>query len=116
MFDVGIGEFAVLAVLALVIFGDKLPSVAAQAGRTLRQLRTMANSAKADLQAGLGPEFADFDVADLNPRRFVTKHLFDGDNDPLGLNDDPAPAAMDEPYKEPALPYGEKPPFDHEAT
>ena len=115
MFDVGIGEFAVLAVLALVIFGDKLPSVAAQAGRTLRQLRTMANSAKDDLRAGLGPEFADFDVADLNPRRFVTKHLFEGDEDPLGLKDDPDVAA-DEPYKEPALPYGEKPPYDHEAT
>lgn len=113
MFDVGIGEMAVLAVLAVVIFGDKLPSVAAQAGRTLRQLRTMANSAKADLQAGLGPEFADFDVADLNPKRFVTKHLFDGDDDPLGMRDEPAAA---EPYKEPALPYGQRPPFDSEAT
>src|SRR6266699_2947227 len=107
---------AVLAVLALVIFGDKLPSVAQQAGRTLRQLRTMANSAKEDLQAGLGPEFSDFDVADLNPRRFVTKHLFDGDDDPLGLKDDPATDAVPEPYKEPALPYGERPPFDAEAT
>ena len=115
MFDVGIGEMAVLAVLALVIFGDKLPSVAAQAGRTLRQLRTMANSAKADLQAGLGPEFSDFDVADLNPRRFVTKHLFEGDEDPLGLKDDPV-VPDPEPEKEPALPYGEKPPYDHEAT
>jgi sec-independent protein translocase protein TatB len=114
VFDVGIGEFALLAVLALVIFGDKLPSVAAQAGRTLRQLRTMANSAKDDLRAGLGPEFADFDPADLNPRRFVTKHLFEGDDDPLGLKD-PVVAA-EEPYKEPALPYGEKPPYDTEAT
>ena len=64
-------------VLALVIFGDKLPSVAAQAGRALRELRTMANTAKQDLRDGLGPEFADFDPADLNPKNFVRKHLFD---------------------------------------
>ncbi len=31
MFDVGLGEMAVLVVLALVIFGDKLPQVAGQA-------------------------------------------------------------------------------------
>ncbi|MEV4005791.1 twin-arginine translocase TatA/TatE family subunit, partial [Actinomadura sp. NPDC049753] len=32
-------EMAVLVVLALVIFGDKLPQVAGQAGRMLRQFR-----------------------------------------------------------------------------
>lgn len=112
MFDVGIGEAAVLGVLALVIFGDKLPSVAQQAGRTLRQLRTMANSAREDLREGLGPEFANFDPADLNPKRFVAKHLFDDDPDPLGLNDTPQPAFQPEPL----LPNGERPPVDLEAT
>ena len=108
MFDVGIGEALVLAVLALIIFGpDQLPKVASQAGRALRQLRTMANSAKQDLQDGLGPEFADFDVADLNPRRFVQKHLFEGDDD----------LPQETPYAgEPLLPFGERPPFDPEAT
>jgi sec-independent protein translocase protein TatB len=109
MFDVGIGEAALLAILALVIFGDKLPKVAAQAGRTLRQLRAMANNATADLKEGLGPEFADFDPADLNPRRFVQKHLFDDDN---------VTTANASSYEtpEPAVPYGERPPFDKEAT
>jgi sec-independent protein translocase protein TatB len=116
VFDVGIGEMVVLAVLALVIFGDKLPSVAAQAGRTLRQLRTMANSAKEDLREGLGPEFKDFDPADLNPRRFVQKHLFEDLDDPLGLKDEPAAYQPHQPYKEPALAYGDRPPFDKEAT
>ncbi|MFL6055823.1 MAG: sec-independent translocase [Actinoallomurus sp.] len=108
MFDVGFGEAAVLVVLAIVIFGpDQLPKVAAQAGRALRQLRTMANSAKQDLRDGLGPDFADFDVADLNPRRFVTKHLLD-DLDDLDVR---------EPERdEPLLPYGERPPYDPEAT
>lgn len=121
MFDVGIGEAAVLGVLALVIFGDKLPSVAQQAGRTLRQLRAMADNAKQDLREGLGPEFADFDPADLNPKRFVAKHLFDDDPDPLGLKNTydtgTAPAYQPEqPWTEPLLPYGERPPIDLEAT
>jgi sec-independent protein translocase protein TatB len=114
MFDVGLGEAALLAVLALVIFGDKLPKVAAQAGRTLRQLRTMANNATADLKEGLGPEFADFDPADLNPRRFVQKHLFEDDDKATQANGFTAYEAPE--YTEPALPYGERPPFDKEAT
>jgi sec-independent protein translocase protein TatB len=108
VFDVGIGEALLLVVLALIIFGpDQLPKVASQAGRALRQLRTMANSAKADLQEGLGPEFADFDVADLSPRRFVRKHLLED------FDDAPGAAAVAE---EPLLPYGERPPYDPEAT
>lgn len=110
MFDVGIGEAGVLVVLALIIFGpDHLPKVAAQAGRALRQLRTMANSARQDLQDGLGPEFADFDVADLSPKRFVRKHLFE---DIDGIDQEPSPFTQEEPL----LPYGERPPFDSEAT
>ncbi|MFI6517363.1 sec-independent translocase [Spirillospora sp. NPDC050679] len=116
MFDVGIGEMAVLVVLALVVFGEKLPQAAQQAGRTLRQLRQMANSAKAELQEGLGPEFKDFDVADLNPKTFVRKHLLEDDED-----DRPRTNGRifdDEPSYSTAggLDYGERPPFDNEAT
>ncbi|GAB3680527.1 hypothetical protein GCM10027589_50660 [Actinocorallia lasiicapitis] len=112
MFDIGLGEAAVLAILALVIFGDKLPTVAQQAGRTLRQLRAMAQNAQADLKDGLGPEFGDFDPRDLNPKTFVRKHLFEDDADPLGVNSfDDTPS-----YKAPALAVDERPPFDHEAT
>ncbi|RKS71874.1 sec-independent protein translocase protein TatB [Actinomadura pelletieri DSM 43383] len=119
MFDVGLGEMAVLVVLALVIFGDKLPQVAGQAGRMLRQFREMANSAKADLQEGLGPEFKDFDIADLNPKTFVRKHLFE-DDDPLngkgGLFDDEPSFATTTSRAKSQLANGERPPFDPEAT
>ncbi|GAB3979884.1 hypothetical protein GCM10029978_076460 [Actinoallomurus acanthiterrae] len=108
MFDVGPGEALVLLVLAVIIFGDRLPTVAGQAGRALRQLRDIANNAKRDLQEGLGPEHADFDIADLNPRRFIQKHLLeDADGSPYQ-----ATAGSDEPF----LPYGEPPPYDPEAT
>jgi sec-independent protein translocase protein TatB len=116
VFDVGFGEFLLLGVLALVIFGDKLPSVAQQAGRALRQLRQMANSAKRDLQDGLGPEFANFDPADLHPRRFVQKHLLsDIDDDPLVPDAEPRNKFVDTP-KIPTWEDTARPPFDREAT
>ena len=85
MFDLSITKLLVLAVIALVVFGPKeLPKIAAQAGRALRDLRRIAEGAKADLKEGLGPEFADFDLEDLNPRRFVQKHLIDDWDVPNG--------------------------------
>lgn len=108
MFDLSITKLLVLAVIALVIFGpDQLPKIASQAGKVLRDLRRMAEQAKVDLTEGLGPEFADFDVADLNPRAFVRKHLLDDldDLDPAGPR--PRPHPMDS---------ARRPPFDIEAT
>lgn len=78
MFDLSLTKLLVLAVIALLVFGPhELPKIAAQAGRALRDLRRIAEGAKADLKEGLGPEFQDFDFEDLNPRRFVQKHLLD---------------------------------------
>ncbi|GAA3723927.1 sec-independent protein translocase protein TatB [Spinactinospora alkalitolerans] len=106
MFNIGAGEFLVLGVLALLIFGpDQLPKAAAQAGRALRQLRRMADSAKSDIQQGLGPEFKDFDVQDLNPKRFVQKHFWDEEEESPSHSTRPA-----------ARLNGRRPPFDSEAT
>ncbi|QYC44855.1 sec-independent translocase [Nonomuraea coxensis DSM 45129] len=120
MFGLGWGEIAALVVLALLVFGpDKLPQAAAQAGRTLRNLRRMANNARDDLRAGLGPEFQNFDPADLNPRTFVRKHLLDDIED--NWNDKPkelesvASTYATEPVVD-ELGYGEIPPYDSEAT
>ena len=78
MFDLSIWKLLVLAVIALVIFGPhELPKIASQAGRALRDLRRIAEGAKNDLREGLGPEFADFDIEDLTPKRVVQKHLHD---------------------------------------
>jgi sec-independent protein translocase protein TatB len=78
VFDLSLTKILVLAVIALIVFGpNELPKVASQAGRVLRDLRRIAEGAKADLREGLGPEFQDFDFDDLNPKTFVRKHLFD---------------------------------------
>lgn len=106
MFNIGWGEFIALALLALLIFGpEQLPKAAGQIGRVLRQLRNMADSAKSDIQEGLGPEFKDFDVQDLNPRRFVQKHFWESDDDDSGTERRPASRLN-----------GKRPPFDSEAT
>jgi sec-independent protein translocase protein TatB len=109
VFDLSITKLLVLAVLALVIFGpDQLPKIAGQLGRGLRDLRRLADKAKSDLQEGLGPEFSDFDLADLHPRTFVRKHLLD---DLDGV--DGAVTTQSRPHP---MDSGQRPPFDTEAT
>lgn len=112
MLDLSLPKLLILAVIALVVFGPKdLPKIAAQAGRALRELRRLADGAQADLREGLGPEFSDFDIDDLNPRRFIHKHLLSepdrGDPDGTDVSGG-APAA--------AHLTGEEPPYDAEAT
>jgi sec-independent protein translocase protein TatB len=81
VFDLSFEKLFVLAVIAIIVFGpNELPKIFSQAGRALRDLRKIAEGAKNDLREGLGPEFADFEIEDLNPKRFVAKHLFDEPN------------------------------------
>lgn len=121
MFELSFAKILILAVAALLIFGpDQLPRVAKQAGQALRDLRRIAESAKADLQEGLGPEFRDFDINDLHPKTFVRKHLWEEfDNGTNGGasggngNTRPQTAQAD---GTPMLAAGESPPYDSEAT
>ena len=93
--------------------------MAAQAGRALRDVRRMAENARADLQQHLPDEFAEFDVADLNPKHFVRKHLLD-EVDSLtsgtGAADGGTAGLAATATAEPALAPGEQPPYDDEAT
>jgi sec-independent protein translocase protein TatB len=110
--DLSFGKLLVLAVIAIVVFGpDQLPKLASQAGRTLRELRRMADGATRELREGLGPEFADFEVSDLHPGNFVRKHLFDDEP-----SEAESPAAQSEPVATATLDRDETPPFDSEAT
>jgi len=117
VFDLSIGKLLVLGVIALVLFGpEQLPRMAAQAGRALRDLRRMADGATKDLREGLGPEFSEFDIADLNPKNFVRKHLFDEDlNEPPSIHQS-ADVGGNGAAGGHSLPVGERPPYDREAT
>jgi len=114
VFDLSIPKLLVLTVIALVIFGpNELPKIASQVGRALRDLRKIAEGATNDLREGLGPEFADFEIEDLNPRRFVGRHLFDDPNADQEARQPPArqAAANDTPVTP-----GEHPPLNPNPT
>lgn len=123
MFDLSITKLMVLALIGLVVFGpDQLPKMAAQAGRALRDLRRLADNARADLSENLGPEFRDFDFNDLNPRAFVRKHLLEDGDEPDSNSDEGAEVPYgDLPEQELELSGAmlmpdEVPPYDSEAT
>lgn len=122
-FDLSMTKLLILGVLAMLIFGpEKLPQLARDAGRTLRQFRAFAQQARNDLKSELGDSVGDFDFTDLNPRTFVRKHLLEE-----SYGDVAAPAAVaatatlpESSYPETPrlaqLPPGEPAPFDADAT
>jgi sec-independent protein translocase protein TatB len=65
-------EFLALLLLALLIFGDRLPKVISDGLRMLRNLRDMARNATSDLGRELG---TDLQLEDLHPKTFIRKHL-----------------------------------------
>lgn len=109
MFDIGLPELMVIFVVAVIVFGpDRLPDFARQAGRFIRQVRQFTQSARDDIRSELGPEFADFELTDLDPRRAVRKYVqeaWDESDDAPVLRRGQRP-----------LETGELPPYDSDAT
>lgn len=109
MFGIGLPELAVIAVVALIVFGpDRLPEFARQAGRFVRQMRNLAQNAQSELRRELGPDYADLKLTDLDPRVAIRKHILEA------IDDDDLPDTARRSYD--ALPAGERPPFDPDAT
>ncbi|MFI9453038.1 Sec-independent protein translocase protein TatB [Amycolatopsis sp. NPDC052450] len=137
MFEsVGWGEILIIVVAGLFILGpERLPEAAAWMAKSVRKVRDFATGAKTQLREEMGPEFDQLrkpledlrGLRNFDPKRVVTQHLFDGDSDPLGLNNvngtngaangvakpngHPATASQPEPLKP-----GERPPVDPDAT
>ena len=116
MFGVGLPEFAVIALVAVIVFGpDRLPELARQAGRFVRQVRNLATSAQNQLRDELGPEYADLKLTDLDPRVAIRRHILEAMED----DDEQVATTTRRPALEPAVELlgpGERPPFDGEAT
>ena len=86
MFDIGIGEMLILAVIGLLVFGpERLPKAAADAARMIRNVRSMATSARKDLADASGLDLADTkatlrDLHQFHPKRLVGD-LITGDDE-----------------------------------
>src|SRR5512140_2513823 len=65
-------EIGALLLLALLIFGERLPKVISDGLRMVRSLRDMAQNATSDLSRELG---TDIQLQDLHPKAFIRKHL-----------------------------------------
>lgn len=135
MFNVGPMELLVLAIVGIIVVGpDKLPGLAKDAARLLRTLRDLAQGARTQLRDELGPEFADVDLRNLNPRTALRRAVlgdeeFDFDKlsprtflqDAISKDDEPprggSPSAVSM-TKPPAPPLGrdEQAPYDTDAT
>lgn len=118
MFDIGLGEFAALLVIAVFIFGpDKLPDLARQAGRAVRQARKLVSDTRSQVADELGPEYANFDPRDLDPRRLIHKHVL-ADLEDDDEEEEAARAAEAEDVRPGHRPLGpgERAPYDAEAT
>ncbi|OLF15600.1 Sec-independent protein translocase protein TatB [Actinophytocola xanthii] len=140
MFDsIGWAEILIIIVAGLFILGpERLPSAAAWLGRNVRKVREYATGAREQLRNEMGDDFDELrkpledlqQLRNFDPRRAVTRHLFDdvdvsnGHTKPNGYT--PPPPAQETPAaREPAKPTPAEPPaasadkpspFDPDAT
>jgi len=107
MFDIGIGEILIVAVIGLLVFGpERLPRAAADAAKWLKQIRSMASGARQELADSAGIDLEETvdtvkSLQEFHPRRLAANLL----------KDDPAPAKPTAAGAEPP-----RPAFDPDAT
>src|SRR3954452_7494941 len=85
-----------LIVVGLFVFGpERLPTIARDAAKVIRQFRDTARGMRDELQAELGPELAELDLQSMHPRTLLEKHLL-GDDESAEVSSDeivfPSPA------------------------
>lgn len=131
MFDsIGWAEILIIVVAGLFILGpERLPSAAAWLGRNVRKVREYATGAREQLRNEMGDDFDELrkpledlqQLRNFDPRRAVTRHLFDdvdsGNGHTKSNGHTPPPPAPTTKHEDPVPPSSaEKAPFDPDAT
>jgi sec-independent protein translocase protein TatB len=117
MFDVGMGELLILAVVGLLVFGpERLPRAAADAARMLRNVKAMASTARKDLADASGLDMAETkqtlqELQSYHPKKLVAD-LFDDDDEAPAKNGSAAKGSQGTG----ANPSASAPRFDPDAT
>lgn len=76
MFGVNLSEFAIIAVIALIVIGpERLPQYAEQLGRFVREGRKMALGLREQVREEIGPEFDEVDWRQLDPRQYDPRRI-----------------------------------------
>lgn len=113
MFNVGPFELFVLAIVAVLVVGpDRLPALARDAAQLIRTLRDLATGARQQLRDELGPEFADVDLRNLNPRTAIQRAVLGEEFDFAKFDPrryDPKEAARNALFGEDEVPADENP-------
>ena len=103
MIDFNAFELAILAALAVIVFGpERLPETMRKAARILNHLRGVANGAQERLRAELGPEVADLQLTGLDPRALIQTHVLDqveADLTPVGSQNEIPESALVDPVR-----------------
>lgn len=116
MNNLGWGEITVLLLIVLFVVGpERLPGLAAEAGKGLRDLRVWMKGMTSDLKQDM-PELAEMDLASLHPKTFIRKNLWE---DPVPAKA-AAPVALTKrggvPRGSLPLEAGERAPWDPDTT
>lgn len=114
MFDVNGWELLALVVVAIVVLGpERLPEYAGKLGRAVRQVRTLAEGARASLKEQMGPSFDDVDWRHYDPRQYDPRRIV---REALRDEPSPSPATSSPGASAASFDPGRPTPWDHDAT
>lgn len=108
MFNIGGGEFLVIALIALIVLGpQRLPDAARQVGKVMGDLRRVSSGFQAELKGALD----EADPPATTPRRDVlgAKAAETADDAPAGTKPSPARSARKAPLKAAPVPKTARP-------
>lgn len=97
MFGISGSEFLVLLLVLVVVIGpQRLPEYTRKLTQWVRQLRVFLDDAKAQIAEEVGPELADLNLQDLNPRNYDPRKIV---RDALGEDLDAIRRDLTQPFE-----------------